>query len=44
MPAATTTALLAAQYHSDVLFASKIVFVTTIASIITSPLLMLLLN
>lgn len=40
MPAATTTALLAAQYKSDVIFASKLVFVTTILSIFTSPLLM----
>lgn len=44
MPAATTTALLAAQYDSDVSFASKLVFVTTIASIITSPVLMMLIG
>lgn len=43
MPAATTTALLAAQYNSDVLFASRLVFVTTVLSIITSPMLMLVL-
>lgn len=43
MPAATTTALLAAQYNSDVIFASKLVFVTTVLSIVTSPLLMILL-
>lgn len=43
MPAATTTALLAAQYDSEVVFASKLVFVTTVLSIITSPILMLFL-
>lgn len=43
MPAATTTALLAAQYNSDELFASRLVFVTTVLSIITSPMLMLVL-
>jgi hypothetical protein len=42
MPAATSTALLAAQYNSDVSFASKIVFVTTFLSLFTAPLLMLL--
>lgn len=43
MPAATSTALLAAQYNADVKFASKIVFVSTLASLITAPLLMFLL-
>lgn len=43
MPAATSTALLAARYNSNVEFASKLVFVTTILSLITAPLLMLLL-
>lgn len=42
MPAATTTALLAAEYNLDEIFASKLVFVTTIGSIITSPIFMLL--
>lgn len=43
MPAATSTALLASQYESDDIFASKLVFVTTILSTITTPLLMALL-
>lgn len=43
MPAATTTALLASKYNSNVEFASKLVFVTTVLSLITAPLLMLLL-
>lgn len=43
MPAATSTALLAAQYNSDAIFASKLVFVTTLLSIVTSPVLMIFL-
>lgn len=43
MPAGTTTALLAAEYDLDEAFASKIVFVTTILSIITVPIIMLFL-
>lgn len=43
MPAATSTALLASRYNADVELASKIVFVTTLLSLITAPLLMLLL-
>lgn len=42
MPAPTTTALLAVQYGLDETFASKLVFMTTILSIVTCPLLMLL--
>jgi predicted permease len=42
MPVGTTTALLAAKYDADVDFASKCVFVTTMLSLITVPLLMLL--
>lgn len=42
MPVGTTTALLAAKYQADVDFASKCVFITTILSLITVPLLMLL--
>lgn len=42
MPVGTTTALLAAKYNADVDFASKCVFVTTMLSLITVPLLMLL--
>ncbi len=41
MPVGTTTALLAAKYHADVDFASKCVFVTTMLSLITVPILML---
>lgn len=41
MPVGTTTALLAAKYKADVDFASKCVFVTTLLSLITVPILML---
>ncbi|MDF2907241.1 MAG: transporter [Herbinix sp.] len=44
MPVGTTTALLAAKYHADVAFASKCVFITTLASLITVPILMLLIG
>lgn len=40
MPVGTTTALLAAKYNADVDFASKCVFVTTMLSLITVPILM----
>lgn len=43
MPAGTTTALLAAEYELDEAFASKIVFVTTVLSVITVPIIMLFL-
>lgn len=43
MPAGTTTALLAADYDLDEAYASKIVFVTTILSILTVPIIMLFL-
>lgn len=43
MPAPTTTALLAGQYHLDVNYASKLVFLTTLLSMITCPLLMMFL-
>lgn len=43
MPAGTTTALMAAKYGADVKFASKCVFVTTVLSLVTVPLMMLLL-
>lgn len=43
MPAGTTTVLLASRYQADIHFASKSIFVTTILSLITVPLLMLLL-
>lgn len=41
MPAGTTTALLADSYDLDVQLSSKIVFISTIISIITVPFLML---
>ena len=43
MPAGSTTAILASKYDGDAAFASCIVFVSTIASIATLPLLCLLL-
>jgi hypothetical protein len=43
MPAGTTTALLATQYNLDDELASKIVFVTTLLSIVTVPAMMLFL-
>lgn len=43
MPAGTTTALLAADYDLDEEYASKIVFVTTILSVVTVPIIMLFL-
>lgn len=43
MPAPTTTALLAGQYHLDVNYASKLVFLTTLLSMFTCPLLMMFL-
>lgn len=43
MPAGTTTSLLAANYDLDEIYASKIVFITTILSIITVPIIMLFL-
>ncbi|MFR5602175.1 MAG: AEC family transporter, partial [Lachnospiraceae bacterium] len=42
MPAGSTTALLAAKYGADAEFASKCVVTTTLLSLITIPLLMLL--
>lgn len=42
MPVGTTTALLAAKYNADVEFASKLVFITTLLSLITAPVLILL--
>lgn len=43
MPAATTSALLAAQYGADEEFASKLICVSTVLSLFTAPVLMLLL-
>ena len=44
MPAGTTTAVLAEQYHSDVEFASNIVVFTTIGSILLLPAWVILLQ
>lgn len=43
MPIASTTAILAQKYKADVVFASKCLFLSTISSTITVPLLSLLL-
>ena len=43
MPAGSTTAILAARYDGDAPFASCLVFVTTLLSLITLPLLCLIL-
>ncbi len=42
MPAGSTTAILAQKYGADAEFASKCVFVSTVLSLITAPLLTLL--
>lgn len=39
MPAGSTTAILAEKYDGDALFASRIVFFTTMMSLITIPIL-----
>ena len=44
MPAAATTAILAAKYDSDAHFAAKIVFLSTLLSMLTVPLLCILMN
>ena len=44
MPAAGTTAMLAQQYEKDPEFASKIIFVSTLLSMITLPILFILLE
>ena len=44
MPAAATTAILAAKYESDAHFAAKIVFLSTLLSMISVPLLCILMN
>jgi predicted permease len=42
MPAGSTTAILAAKYGGDAAFASKIIFVSTVLSLITIPVFSLL--
>ena len=44
MPAAATTAILAAKYESDAHFAAKIVFLSTLLSMLSVPLLCILMN
>ena len=44
MPAASTTAMLAQRYEKDPEFASKIIFVSTLFSMITLPIIFLLLE
>lgn len=44
MPAAATTAILAAKYDSDAHFAAKIVFLSTLLSMISVPLLCIIMN
>lgn len=43
MPAGSTTSILADQYGCDALYASQIIFISTLASIFTIPALGLLL-
>ncbi|MGM9940720.1 MAG: AEC family transporter [Bulleidia sp.] len=42
MPAASTTAMLAEKYDGDAAFASKLVFVSTLLSLVTLPLITML--
>ncbi len=44
MPAAATTAILAAKYDGDAHFAAKIVFLSTLLSLFSVPLLCILMN
>ena len=44
MPAASTTAMLAQRYEKDPEFASRIIFVSTLLSMLTLPLIFLLLE
>jgi predicted permease len=44
MPAALTTAMLAEKYGQDAAFASKVVFVSTILSMATLPILTTIVN
>lgn len=44
MPAASTTVMLAQKYDSDALFASKLVLVSTLLSLVTLPLITVLFN
>lgn len=44
MPAASTTAMLAQKYHQNAEFASKMIFVSTLLSLITLPILTLFIH
>lgn len=44
MPAATMTAMLSAKYGRDSLFASKLIFVSTLLSLVTLPLIAIVLK
>lgn len=44
MPAASTTAMLAQKYNGNALFASKLIFVSTLLSLLTLPVCITLLN
>lgn len=44
MPAASTTAMLAQKYNGNALFASKLIFVSTLLSLFTLPVCITLLN
>lgn len=44
MPAAATTAILAAKYDNDAHFAAKIVFLSTLLSMLSIPILCILMN
>jgi predicted permease len=44
MPAAATTAILAAKYDGDTHFAAKIVLISTLLSMLSIPLLCILMN
>ena len=42
MPAASTTAMLAQKYNGNAIFASKLVFVSTLLSLVTLPMITVL--
>ncbi len=44
MPAGSTAAMLAQKYDQDVLFASQLVFVTTLLSLVTLPMISFIIN
>lgn len=44
MPAASTTVMLAQKYNADSLFASRVVFVSTLLSMVTLPIITLIFN